>query len=193
MSDVSNIIKSAKENLEKQFESFHSDFSRTTGIKRQKDSPRLIFRCSTFKNKRARRWKLKVKWPASWNWRKHRQALIENRLAQSSKVRTPKVNHEKRPWTRWPQKRAKQLRTQIHKSLDKSFKPFRSRNGGRKHLQEMLAAIRQRWAFSLVHHDLRSSILRKMLEKDVYTRQSFQFSNQQRYFWSHLSNLWATF
>ena len=31
MSDVRNIIKSAKENLEKQFENFHSDFSRTTG------------------------------------------------------------------------------------------------------------------------------------------------------------------
>jgi len=36
MSDVSNIIKSAKENLEKQFESFHSDFSRTTGVLRSK-------------------------------------------------------------------------------------------------------------------------------------------------------------
>ena len=36
MSDVSNIIKSAKENLEKQFESFHSDFSRTTGKIEQK-------------------------------------------------------------------------------------------------------------------------------------------------------------
>ena len=36
MSDVSNIIKSAKENLEAQFESFHSDFSRTTGDKKSK-------------------------------------------------------------------------------------------------------------------------------------------------------------
>ncbi|CAG5105436.1 Oidioi.mRNA.OKI2018_I69.chr1.g2127.t1.cds [Oikopleura dioica] len=36
MSDVSNIIKSAKENLERQFETFHSDFSRTTGVLRSK-------------------------------------------------------------------------------------------------------------------------------------------------------------
>jgi len=42
MSDVSNIIKSAKENLEKQFESFHSDFSRTTGTKENNDAKTTI-------------------------------------------------------------------------------------------------------------------------------------------------------